>query len=110
LRDQCTLVEASLDDAAALSDLFDTHDVRKVFHLAAQTQVGNAYHDPLLTWESNIRGTYMLFEAIRGHNAATQVVVASSDKAYGAHEQLSYARTSRSSRCTHTTSRRPRPT
>jgi CDP-glucose 4,6-dehydratase len=90
LAEHCTLVEASLTDTAALTRLLDAHDVRKVFHLAAQTQVGDAYRSPLVTWEANIRGTYMLLEAIREHGVATQVVVASSDKAYGAHDELPY--------------------
>ena len=39
--------------------------MRTVFHLAAQTQVGAANRSPLATWETNIRGTYMLLEAVR---------------------------------------------
>ena len=90
LRERCTLVEAELADLVALTGQLDAHHVTKVFHLAAQTQVGEAYHSPLRTWESNIRGTYVLMEAIRAHDVATQVVVASSDKAYGPHRQLPY--------------------
>ena len=90
LRERCTLVEAELADLVALTGQLDAHHVTKVFHLAAQTQVGEAYRSPLKTWESNIRGTYVLMEAIRAHDVATQVVVASSDKAYGPHRQLPY--------------------
>ena len=61
-----------------------------VFHLGAQTQVGAANRSPLETWETNIRGTYMLLEAVREHDGGTRVVVASSDKAYGSHEELPY--------------------
>jgi CDP-glucose 4,6-dehydratase len=64
--------------------------VRTVFHLGAQTQVGAANRSPLETWETNIRGTYMLLEAVREHDAGTRVVVASSDKAYGSHHELPY--------------------
>lgn len=66
------------------------HRPRTIFHLAAQTQVGVANRDPLATWETNIRGTYMLLEAVREYGAAEAVVVASSDKAYGAHDELPY--------------------
>ena len=90
LRERCTLVEADLADLDALTTQLDAHEVTEVFHLAAQTQVGDAYRSPLRTWESNIRGTYVLMEAIRAHDVATQVVVASSDKAYGPHEDLPY--------------------
>jgi CDP-glucose 4,6-dehydratase len=87
LRERCTLVEAEL---TSLRPVLTDHSPETVFHLAAQTQVGHANHSPLDTWETNIRGTYMLFEAIRAHDPATKVVVASSDKAYGSHQQLPY--------------------
>jgi CDP-glucose 4,6-dehydratase len=90
LREQCTLVEASLTDMEALRDALDAHDVRAVFHLGAQTQVGVAYRSPFDTWETNIRGTYTLLEAVRERGGTERVVVASSDKAYGAHEELPY--------------------
>ena len=61
-----------------------------VFHLAAQTQVGAANRSPLGTWETNIRGTYLLLEAVREEVPGTRVVVASSDKAYGSHAELPY--------------------
>jgi CDP-glucose 4,6-dehydratase len=87
LRERCTLVEGDLTDLGrSLAGIRpDT-----VFHLAAQTQVGEAYRAPLTTWETNVRGTYLLMEAVRAHGAATRVVVASSDKAYGSHDRLPY--------------------
>jgi CDP-glucose 4,6-dehydratase len=87
LRERCTLVEGSLME---LGSALAQHRPETVFHLAAQTQVGDAYRSPLATWETNIRGTYMLLEAVRAQDVATKVVVASSDKAYGAHEELPY--------------------
>jgi CDP-glucose 4,6-dehydratase len=87
LRERCTLVEGDLTSlGAALAE----HRPEAVYHLAAQTQVGDAYRDPLVTWETNIRGTYLLMEAVRGYDPATHVVVASSDKAYGSHDELPY--------------------
>jgi CDP-glucose 4,6-dehydratase len=52
--------------------------------------VGAANRSPLSTWETNIRGTYLLLEAVREHVPGTRVVVASSDKAYGSHDELPY--------------------
>jgi CDP-glucose 4,6-dehydratase len=43
----------------------------------------------LSTWEANIRGTYLLLEACRTLQVE-RVVVAASDKAYGAHAELPY--------------------
>ena len=87
LRERCTVVEAELTD---LSGALASHRPGTVFHLAAQTQVGEANRDPLGTWETNVRGTYLLLEAVRRHDPGTQVVVASSDKAYGSHDELPY--------------------
>ena len=65
-----------------------------VFHLGAQAIVSAANRSPLATWESNVRGTYNLLEACRAHShvsdAVQRIVVASSDKAYGDHEDLPY--------------------
>ena len=88
--ERCTLVEASLTDGAALAQLLEAHDVRNVFHLGAQTQVGAANEAPLGTWEANVRGTYVLLEALRELGGVERIVVASSDKAYGAHDELPY--------------------
>jgi CDP-glucose 4,6-dehydratase len=65
------------------------HEIDTVVHLAAQTIVPIANRWPRSTFETNIRGTWMLLEACRLH-PAERVIVASSDKAYGAHPQLPY--------------------
>jgi CDP-glucose 4,6-dehydratase len=65
------------------------YEVDTVFHLAAQTIVPTANRSPVSTFETNIRGTWTLLEACRRHGAE-RVVVASSDKAYGAHDELPY--------------------
>jgi CDP-glucose 4,6-dehydratase len=87
LRDRCTLVEG---DLGTLDAALDEHRPHTIFHLAAQTQVGDANLDPLPTWETNVRGTYLLLEAVRRHAPDARVVVASSDKAYGSHDDLPY--------------------
>ncbi len=65
------------------------YEVDSVFHLAAQTLVGVANRAPRSTFETNVRGTWMLLEACR-EQAVRAVVVASSDKAYGPQPQLPY--------------------
>jgi CDP-glucose 4,6-dehydratase len=71
--------------------VLNEHEVDEVFHLAAQTIVGTANRSPLATWEANVRGTYSLLEACRGLGTVKRVVVASSDKAYGDHDELPYS-------------------
>ena len=62
-----------------------------VFHLGAQTIVGNALLDPISTFESNIQGTWNLLEVLRTTDMSNcAVVVASSDKAYGTSKKLPY--------------------
>ncbi len=65
------------------------YEVSDVFHLAAQTIVPTATRAPLSTFETNIRGSWLLLEACRVHGAE-RVIVASSDKAYGSSGELPY--------------------
>jgi CDP-glucose 4,6-dehydratase len=94
IADQCTLVRGELVEYEALVRTLNEYDVKAVFHLAAQTIVGTANRSPLSTLDTNIRGSYTLLEACRAvgvvGNPVERVVVASSDKAYGRHEQLPY--------------------
>ena len=86
-----SVVNGHLEDFAALERAINEHEVDTVFHLAAQAIVGAALRNPLPTFEANIRGTYHLLEACRIHAGLIRaVVVASSDKAYGDHDDLPY--------------------
>jgi len=68
-----------------------TNECSTVIHLGAQTIVGTALLDPLSTFESNIKGSWNLLEAVRQSKGLVKsVVVASSDKAYGESENLPY--------------------
>ncbi len=89
LEARCSVVHGDLCEAGLLERAIGEHEVDSVFHLAAQTIVGTAQRSPLSTWETNVRGTYLLMEACRSVGVE-RVVVAASDKAYGAHERLPY--------------------
>jgi len=90
LLERLTLVRGDLADQALLERVLGEYEVRTVFHLAAQTIVGIAMRNPTSTWESNIGGAWRLFEACRRSPLVSEVVFASSDKAYGAAEALPY--------------------
>jgi CDP-glucose 4,6-dehydratase len=90
IEERCTVALADLGDYDALLRVLGEHDVQDVFHLGAQTIVGTARQSPLSTWEANVRGTWCLMEACRTIGSVQRVVVASSDKAYGSHEELPY--------------------
>lgn len=85
-----SVVAGAVEDQAVLERMLGEYDVATVFHLAAQTQVGVANRNPVPTYDSNVRGTWALLEAVRRSPNVTQVVTASSDKAYGAQPVLPY--------------------
>ncbi|MBA2380439.1 MAG: NAD-dependent epimerase/dehydratase family protein [Blastocatellia bacterium] len=83
-------VSGSIDDMPLLERVLDESKIDAVFHLAAQSIIGDANRSPIQTFETNIRGTYLLLEACRLNGNVKRIVVASSDKAYGSHKQLPY--------------------
>ena len=86
-------VRGALEDCDTLERSINEHEIQTVLHLGAQTIVGIANRSPLSTFESNIRGTYNLLEACRRTGIVENIVIASSDKAYGEQEQLPYDET-----------------
>ncbi len=89
LEDVLDVVHGDLNEPGLVARALGEYEVDTVFHLAAQTIVGTANRSPLATFESNVRGTWTLLEACRLHGAE-RVVVAASDKAYGASATLPY--------------------
>lgn len=87
---RCVVVAADIQDREALVRALNEHRVDAVLHLAAQTIVGTANRSPLSTFEANVRGTYALLDACRELGTVERIVVASSDKAYGSHDELPY--------------------
>jgi CDP-glucose 4,6-dehydratase len=85
--DEVELFEADLRDAGGISSAVEGIDT--VFHLAAQTIVGNAQASPRETFETNVLGTWNVLEACR-EQGVERVVFASSDKAYGESDELPY--------------------
>lgn len=95
LERRAVLVRGCLEDYPLLERALNEHEIDTVMHLGAQTIVGTASRNPLSTWESNVRGTYLLLEACRRNARKVQrVVVASSDKAYGDQPVLPYTEAS----------------
>ena len=83
-------VHGDVVDQHLIERTLGEYEVDTVFHLAAQTIVGIANRNPVSTFESNIQGTWSLLEACRRSPRVKQVVVASSDKAYGDQIDLPY--------------------
>jgi CDP-glucose 4,6-dehydratase len=85
------VVRGDVYDQAVLERAIGEYEIDTVIHLAAQTIVGIANRNPVSTFESNIGGTWALLEACRRSPMVKQIVIASSDKAYGDHEVLPYS-------------------
>lgn len=79
-----------VQDQSLLERIIGEYECSTVFHLAAQTQVGVANSNAPSTFDSNVRGTWSLLEACRRSPRVLQIVVASSDKAYGEQPKLPY--------------------
>lgn len=87
------VVRGDVTDQELMERALGEHEIATVMHLAAQTIVGIANKNPISTFEANIKGTWVLLEACRRSPGVKQIVVASSDKAYGDQEILPYDET-----------------
>lgn len=93
LIEQVKVVRGDVRDQALIERALGEYEIDTVIHLAAQTIVGIANRNPASTFETNIGGTWALLEACRRSPSVKQIVVASSDKAYGDQETLPYDET-----------------
>lgn len=84
------VVRGCVEDQSLVERALAEYEVQTVLHLAAQTIVGIANRSPLSTFEANIKGTWCVLEAARRCGHPADVVVASSDKAYGEQAELPY--------------------
>jgi CDP-glucose 4,6-dehydratase len=91
LIERVKVVRGDVRDQAQLERTLGEYEIDTVIHLAAQTIVGIANRNPVSTFETNIAGTWALLEACRRSPSVKQIVIASSDKAYGDHETLPYS-------------------
>jgi CDP-glucose 4,6-dehydratase len=89
LAESVEIVHGDICDDGFVARVLDVHDIDSVFHLAAQTLVGDANRAPQTAFETNIRGSWLVLEACRRHEVE-RVLVASTDKAYGLQPELPY--------------------
>jgi CDP-glucose 4,6-dehydratase len=90
LLEQVKVVRGDVRDLEVIERILGEYEINTVFHLAAQAIVGIANRNPVSTLDTNIRGTWTVLEACRRSPCVKQIVVASSDKAYGDQAQLPY--------------------
>lgn len=87
-----SVVNGELESLATMRRAIAEYQPHTVFHLAAQPLVQVAKLDPVGTLRANVAGTWNVLEACR-LAGKSNVVVASSDKAYGANLNLPYRET-----------------
>jgi CDP-glucose 4,6-dehydratase len=92
LHRRCATVTGDLGSLPSLTRILSEYEVDTIIHLAAQALVGVAKRDPVGTLTANVQGTWNVLEAARLAQTA-QIVVASSDKAYGSTDSLPYLET-----------------
>ena len=90
LFDKVKVVRGDVCDQALMERILGEYEIQTVFHLAAQTIVTIANRNPISTFETNIAGTWSLLEACRHSPKVAQIIIASSDKAYGDQIKLPY--------------------
>lgn len=88
--DDATLINGDINDLELLKRIISDYEIEVVYHLAAQSIVRIANTNPLYCFQNNVMGTANVLEAVRQINPKIKVVCASSDKAYGEHEELPY--------------------
>jgi CDP-glucose 4,6-dehydratase len=91
--DRVKVVRGDVCDRVFLERVLGEYEIDTVMHLAAQTIVGIANRNPISTFETNIAGTWQMLEACRHSPTVKQIVMASSDKAYGDCDTLPYLET-----------------
>ena len=79
-------VLADIKDMEAIRPAFQ--QARAVFHLAGQTAVTTSIEEPFEDFEVNARGTLNVLEAVRTAGLQAPVIFASTNKVYGALDDL----------------------
>lgn len=83
-------IKGSISDYNLVKKTISKYRIDVVFHLAAEAIVDKCFKNPLLTFSSNIEGTWKVLEGCRNSKTVKSIIVASSDKAYGSHKELPY--------------------
>lgn len=90
LQDKISVVHGDLRDYDAVRYAVSKYEIDTIFHVGAITILKMATADPKSCWQTNLMGTVNVMEAARECGHVSKIVVASSDKAYGVHEDLPY--------------------
>lgn len=90
LLDNISVVYGDLRDYDTVRYAVSKYEIDTIFHMGAITILKMATADPKSCWQTNLMGTVNVMEAARECGHVSKIVVASSDKAYGVHDNLPY--------------------
>lgn len=79
--------EADIRNSSELHRALKSSEPDVIFHLAAQSLVGESYLSPRETFDVNVIGTACLLDEVRALNRPCVVIIVTSDKCYENHEQ-----------------------
>lgn len=85
-----TEVRCSIEDKAAMEDVFKKYQPQRVVNLAAQAGVRYSLINPHAYMDSNIQGFMNILEGCR-HHKVEHLVYASSSSVYGANETMPFS-------------------
>lgn len=77
------LATGDVCDRRRIVDIVSKYEIETIYHLAAQPIVDTAYHNPVETITTNVIGTTHILDAAYNSGTVRQIIVTSSDKAYG---------------------------
>lgn len=87
-KDIVTETIADITDAKVLTHAMQAFAPDIVFHMAAQALVRDSYADPVKTYSTNIMGTVVILEALRGCKTVKAFINVTTDKCYQNREWL----------------------
>lgn len=77
-----TSYEADIREYTNISKIIKAISPDVIFHLAAQALVKDSYLNPGLTYDTNVLGTFNVFESVRMLNSKAAIINITSDKVY----------------------------
>jgi len=83
-------IKADICNFTLINKVIKENKIELVFHLAAEAIVGKCFKNPLNAFSTNIKGTWYILEACRENPCVKEIIIASSDKAYGNNNKLPY--------------------
>ncbi|MCL5432581.1 MAG: GDP-mannose 4,6-dehydratase [Patescibacteria group bacterium] len=93
MQNRVSLVYADIRKFDSVFETIVKLRVKRIFHLAAQSEVEIGYLDPKQTLETNIMGTVNVLEAAKLYGKIESLIITSSDKAYGKKGTIKYKET-----------------